>query len=469
MKQLTEGCSLRNSAVCEPKTLDFEIEGRKFSYDCNSMKLFQLEEGESITGADRVPQFPFTSWFGVSAMVLEATHACHNACRYCFVDLKYDDHVHTMKLDTALRAITYFFPRPEKGFNPRVKAPHIGFFGGEPLLNWPLIDGVTGFLRGYCHPIRPSLGMTTSAVLMTEERAKYLTDHGYSFIVSLDGPKDIHDAFRPHKDGDGTYDRAIQGIKYLNDAGTRNITLRGTFTADCVRLLDRVVHLNELCDVGMGNWASVEPADLSEHACVKAGPGMVFTPETVRALESEYMACAKWFVERVKNGKKVRFHQLYKTVERLLYGFASPNECGAGRAYIGIGPTGSIHACHRENNSYIGHMDKGWIDEALRAKWVDNRGIYTRPKCVACPIRFVCGSGCRESSLGDSGDITIPNVISCEFWKLFFKAAVWVVSEVDKATLMTAIPMPQGLCRPKIGQCKGCVDKGEPVEGSPAP
>ena len=54
------------------------------------------------------------------------------------------------------------------------------------------------------------------------------------------------------------------------------------------------------------------------------------------------------------------------------------------------------HLCSARRGSHFGGL--------VRAKWKDNR-LYARPDCVACPIKYVCGGGCRIDSLERHGDI----------------------------------------------------------------
>lgn len=57
--------------------------------------------------------------------------------------------------------------------------------------------------------------ITTNAVLVTPEIAEYLFKEGFSILVSLDGPEEIHDSYRKDKNGKGSFDRTINGLKIL--------------------------------------------------------------------------------------------------------------------------------------------------------------------------------------------------------------------------------------------------------------
>ena len=91
------------------------------------------------------------------------------------------------------------------------KAPVASFAwqGGEPTMM-----GVDFFRRSvelaekYRMPHqRITYTIQTNATLIDEEWAAFFHDHGFLVGVSIDGPKEIHDAYRVDKGGKGSFDR----------------------------------------------------------------------------------------------------------------------------------------------------------------------------------------------------------------------------------------------------------------------
>lgn len=54
---------------------------------------------------------------------------------------------------------------------------------------------------------------TTNLSLMTLERAKYFAEHNCYIMCSIDGPQIIHDAYRVDIKGNGTFNKAMDGLK----------------------------------------------------------------------------------------------------------------------------------------------------------------------------------------------------------------------------------------------------------------
>jgi len=261
--------------------------------------------------------------------------------------------------------------------------------------------------------------VTTNATLLAEESAAWLAEHKFSAIVSIDGPPEIHNANRPERAGDGSYTDMLAGLTQLASAGIKP-TLRATcHTAD--QLLPAAAHLNELMCDGLGSNVAVEPAGRTE-SCAGAMPD--WDP---RSWKLAYEHLATWMAEEARAGRRAIVHHISSYLRRLLTRSPQPSECGAGKNYFTVAPDGTIHACHREGTP-IGTVDGG-VDLCASAPWLDNR-YYARPTCTTCPIRNVCGGGCRCASAANALPIDQPHATSCAFARMWFDAALWLMCEL---------------------------------------
>ena len=125
--------------------------------------------------------------------------ACNLGCRYCF----YNSHPGG-RIDTGLleRAIDSYCALP---FDDSLK--YIALQGGEPLLAPARVLDIIA-----SKPVQRAI--QTNATLVTPELAARFKEEGWLAGVSLDGPRDIHDAMRS-----GSFDAAVRGIRNLEDAG----------------------------------------------------------------------------------------------------------------------------------------------------------------------------------------------------------------------------------------------------------
>ena len=437
----------------DPQVEAVRLPGHDVLYDANSMAAAEVDAGLADAVAEGKappdlpppmnwpfkPQFPFRGATECRALVLEATHACNLACAYCFVRNYGEDQSGAMDMETAVRAV---------GMIPPGRPVSVGFFGGEPLLNWNLVKGVAEHVGDLARKrgVSKSLHVTTNAILLDEERIRFLDGHGFSMIVSLDGPAEIHNRLRPAKGGKAdSHGATLANLRKLK--GTRQLrlrtTLRSTYTGLGADLAARLEYLNALADEGCASHVSVEPCSLNETACLQLPDGhpLAITPAHFGGLEREYREAAEWYAARIRAGKQPRFHHFMKPLERLLYTLHAPSECGAGCGYLAVDPAGNVYGCHRESKSLVGSLEGG-LDEELRAQWKDNR-IYARQGCGACAAKHVCGGGCRLDSLERHGDIRKPDATGCFFKRRMFEEALWLLCELGPERLQAVVRNPR--------------------------
>ncbi|MCC2335093.1 radical SAM protein [Cellulomonas wangsupingiae] len=150
------------------------------------------------------------------------TERCNMACGYCFQQALYPDAQPRMDLETFEREMSWFIDQA-RGENVTIQ-----YFGGEPMMEWALIQRGDEMLRealsaGLVSEFRQT--MTTNGTVMTAERAAWLAEHDFDLIMSFDGPPAVNDQLRVFKNGRGTYDKAARGLRLWTEAGGRGAIL----------------------------------------------------------------------------------------------------------------------------------------------------------------------------------------------------------------------------------------------------
>jgi len=464
----------------EPQVHFFAVKDDHFAYDANSMALVHLEPGLWKTlrdGPGEAKKFGGMLWCRgkpqfnaylprVQALVLNVTHKCNLACRYCFVrnvDEYQRDALPDMTYETAIEAINYAFP-------PGGKAPlEVGFFGGEPFVNWRTMARVVDWVESEARDrgVEKKLHITTNATLIDDEKAQWLKLHGFSLVLSLDGNEVTHNAMRPARNPQmNSWLATMKGLERLATFGLGpRITLRSTFTAEGVDLVERLHDLNTLVWRGMAGAVAIEPASLSESSCVdpRVAEELAFAPDRIIAqFGYQYERAADWYIEQINDGRRPHFHHFDTLIRRLLWTEHNPSECGAGKGYLCVNPKGGIYACHRETRSRIGALPGG-VDEHLRAPWMDNR-IYSRIGCMECPWRHVCGGGCRVNSLAHGLTIHEPAPEDCIFKRLWIEHAAYIMAHVDNSKLQE-LYRPRGEQRKRRPQAQQSQPRHGPMRG----
>ena len=144
-------------------------------------------------------------------LVIETTSDCNLRCVYCpFTYQEGEDARRSISSESLTKAVNYFLDHSGKG---KIRA--ISFYGGEPLLCLENIKRVLNVIeeRG----LRDSLELIidTNATLIDDEIIDLIFDNNIRVQISLDGPRDIHDANRVFASGKGTHSTVIKNIKRL--------------------------------------------------------------------------------------------------------------------------------------------------------------------------------------------------------------------------------------------------------------
>ena len=93
--------------------------------------------------------------------------------------------------------------------------------GGEPLLaGLDFFRDVTALQAKYAPPhTLISNAVQTNATLLTDEMARFFKRYNFLLGVSVDGPREIHNARRVSRSGHGSFDRVMKGIQLLRKYG----------------------------------------------------------------------------------------------------------------------------------------------------------------------------------------------------------------------------------------------------------
>lgn len=152
-------------------------------------------------------------------IILEVTEQCNFRCKYCIYSDSFEGNRnfgnHRMSEETAFKAVDWALENCGKKLA-------ITFYGGEPLLNFPLMKAVierSQAKKG--KDVELVYSFTSNMSLMTPEIASYLSKvPNMSILASIDGPEDVHDAYRVYANNKPTFTDSIRGLKTLVEAYT---------------------------------------------------------------------------------------------------------------------------------------------------------------------------------------------------------------------------------------------------------
>jgi uncharacterized protein len=150
-------------------------------------------------------------------MTLMVTNDCNLRCRYCVYSGIYKGRNQLadkfMDFDLAKKAIDYLIAHSQGQGKDQVA---LAFYGGEPFLNFRLIKRCVEYINAVKEGV--VFTATTNGTIINKEMIEFLTHNNFLLLVSLDGPRDIHDANRVFKNGQrGTFSRIIRNLERIRE------------------------------------------------------------------------------------------------------------------------------------------------------------------------------------------------------------------------------------------------------------
>jgi uncharacterized protein len=354
---------------------------------------------------------PLPDVFPIQTLVMNLTNQCNLSCQYCYEFGA--DKVATpegkpkfMDLPTAKASVDFLLAQSGDR-----RAIHITFFGGETLMNFPLLKEVVTYANEKAKEQGRNIdfSLTTNATLLTPTIIQFLSENRIGVTVSMDGPKEMHDQLRVFANGKGSYDIIEPKVRALiENHRTRPITARVTLTSGVSDVIRIFRHLKQ--DLGF-HEVGFAPVTSSPNQLYSIGEkGMDGMLEQFNMLADEYL-------EYAMRGEAHGFSNVSDTLAELCQGVNKSHPCGAGLGLLGVGPSGDIAPCHRFVDSgqhALGHITTG-IDREKQTDFLERGHIDSKYDCHTCWARPLCAGGCHHEAFVRYGDTGHPNLHYCDW------------------------------------------------------
>lgn len=166
---------------------------------------------------------PYSKFLGtfldrkLAKITLQLTQNCNFRCKYCIYSeessARQRSHsTERMSWEVAKKAVDFLWAHSVDS-----KRVNVGFYGGEPLMEFQLIQRVVEYSEERFSGKELTFNITTNGTLLNDEMIHYFQAHDISLMISLDGPKEINDRNRVFADGGGTYDAVMERITRLRE------------------------------------------------------------------------------------------------------------------------------------------------------------------------------------------------------------------------------------------------------------
>lgn len=358
---------------------------------------------------------------GKITLTYMSARICNMGCTYCFAgEGEYGGccgkpalFTKEMYLKGFHKALSYY---PE-GLD------RIAFFGGEPLLNYPVIKEFVPEVIEYCTANGldiPEFTMTTNGSLINEEIAEFINRYDFRITVSLDGGKDVNDSARCFKNSHrSAYEAAAEKCRLLESIG-KKYTIQATLNRHHLKNYkagDGVRWIKELEKLDFFNLSLI-PAE-TDNSDLK-----ISTPEELIALDSFTRELMNYFFDKIKRGDitklaSVMLLPLIRIAKRQYI-----SDCSSGRSFM-LDTDGSAYPCHmfcNESEYRIGGMD-----EEFNEKKAEEHNSHDRCKssvCSSCIAEKSCFVWCRGLQHFKNNDLYEVCVPRCVFQRAITEKSI---------------------------------------------
>ncbi|MGE5548444.1 MAG: radical SAM protein [Solirubrobacterales bacterium] len=349
---------------------------------------------------------------------------CNLDCLYCYGDGGDYGKVRMLMADgTADAFLERFVTAPGRRYM-------INLFGGEPLMNLPMLRGF--IVRAKEHAARIGceidFNVTTNGTLWNDDIRDLLVDHITNVTVSLDGPKDVHDHQRPARGGFSPHERALRTLAELRKAKGDNFVIRTIVTKKtCDRVGEIYEYNSKLAPGGVGlTTVDVDP-----------GHPLALDDADHLAMLEQIVATNRANLLAFADSDDARFFEYtFDLFELMFFRKYRLNPCNAGRAVAAVAADGDVYPCHRfvgKDGFRIGNVsqDPPLNDDHARISAAFQRaGVDANPTCSGCWARYMCGGCCYVIAHLRTGDIARPPSYYCRLKKTVYHELLATFAEI---------------------------------------
>ncbi|MEQ8170426.1 MAG: radical SAM protein [Candidatus Eremiobacterota bacterium] len=306
------------------------------------------------------------------------TRSCNFNCLYCGFGSSKDTSV--MDFSLAILCVDWMADHVIKQNRKEVE---IHFFGGEPFFAPDVIRVAVYRTNMVCatYNVKPVFKVSTNG-FFDENTCSFIGDYFDTVVLSLDGPEDIQNRYRPLKKG-GNTSHTVERNAFLLGRSPAELCIRVCVTDETVERMEEIAH--RICRI-------CKPSSIDF--------------EVLKQTESTYLRPPdpwKFAVNYIKAATVARTSGV-----TTVYGPASTctlqhSFCPAGKDTIIVSPEGTISACYLQKEEW----EKKGLD--LTFGHIDNSGIHInednlksirhltdeKKLCRKCIARFHCAGGCH--------------------------------------------------------------------------
>lgn len=329
-----------------------------------------------------------------SLLIKPAGPDCNLNCHYCFYlkknSLFPESRPHRMSPGILEEIVRQVMSQglPEVNFS---------WQGGEPtLMGLGFFKQAVSFQLKYGRNQLITNGFQTNGLLINRDWARFFREYKFLVGLSLDGTKHIHDHYRRHSNGQGSWSKVIDSAKLLldSDVATNALVVINDYSA---RFPEEIYEF--LKSLGLSYMQFIP--------CLEPDPESPGQPTSFSVLADQYgdfllRLFALWKSD-FQNGRPSTYIRNFEALAFAYAGLTPPDctlhkECGV---YLVVEHNGDVYSCDFfvQSEWRLGNVqDKRLIDmlnSALQKKFGQRKSLLPKA-CKNCEWLIYCRGGCPK-------------------------------------------------------------------------
>ena len=318
---------------------------------------------------------------------------------------------------------------------------HCVWLGGEPLLaGIPFFERVAAQTAALSPQIPLRHFVQTNGLLLDDAFCRFFKDAHIHLGVSLDGPQDIHDAFRKTPDGQPTHGRVLESLALLRRHGvdfgcaavvTPKTLGRESEVYDFFRNLGCGFRVNPQIPGPRIPGPQIPgpkipgPPILGSQSCGSRNSGILGADPACHMDPEDYGPCLVRFFNAwsLPGPDRVNISPLDNYVRAVVTG--KPSECqhqpNCAANSVGIKANGDVTLCGRFQGAAMGNLRRSSLSHllALRESEPSRAERPLLAGCRACDHWRLCHGGCPHNAFA-FGRAPLEKDPFCKAYKTIF-------------------------------------------------
>ncbi len=388
------------------------------------------------------PQFQITADTppGFHLLSKPSGSTCNIDCTYCFFLSKealYPNEKSRMSEATLEEYIRQLLE------SHRIPEVTVAWQGGEPtLMKLDFFRRSVEIVEKYRRPGQViNHTFQTNGLLLNDEWCEFFKKNNFLVGLSVDGPREIHNTYRVDRGGQGTFDKVMKGLSFLqrhkveynilctvnaaneNHGRTVYRFFRDELKANWIQFIPIVERAtSETIDIANQGWSN--PADRKRLLYTQTGN--LVTERTVGSLQYGRFL-VDIFEEWVRHDVGTVFVQLFDVTLESYFGrhllcIHAPT-CGYGPA---LEHNGDLYSCDHfvEPDYLLGNIHKTHMQDLVSSpeqrKFGQDKLDSLTAQCQKCDVRQLCNGGCPKDRFALSKEGEEGQNYLCPGLELFF-------------------------------------------------